>query len=90
MAVGIVGLIALPVAVGFYGVTGGFSASQSPEEAKEPQAETASAKHVTPHKLDDSPDTKASSGQVVTPDKDCNFNPMKGNLYITPLKLQHI
>jgi len=35
VAVGIVGLIALPFALGFYGATGGFNGSQQPEEHKE-------------------------------------------------------
>jgi hypothetical protein len=54
-------LIALPVAVGFYGVSGGFSSSQPAEEVKELQVEISQPKVYTPNKVFDSPDTKAST-----------------------------
>ena len=54
------------------------------------QPEISKQEEFTPNKVPDSPDTKASTGQTLTPEKDINFKPMKGNLNLTPLKFQHI
>lgn len=84
VAVGLVGLIALPVAVGFWGVSGVFGKEETKEQAAGQNAE------YSPDSRLDSPDTKASS-QDVTPFKlepaKASFKPMRGNLCLPPLKL---
>jgi hypothetical protein len=85
VAVGLVGLIALPVAVGFWGVSGAFSK----EETKRPDE---AEKLDSPDSRLDSPDTKASS-QDITPFKlepDKGFKPMRGTLNLAPLKIAFI
>ena len=92
VAVGFVGLIALPVAVGFWGVTGGFSKEETKEAVV---AEHHSKTDYSPDsRMDESPDTKASSKDItpfkLEPDNETNFKPMKGNLSLEPLKLGSI
>jgi len=82
------GLIALPVAVGVYGVHAGMH--RQTEEEKRPSDSEAS-KHVDQtNKQQDSPETKASTIET-TPlnndsPKDQTFEPMRDNLILPPLK----
>lgn len=93
VVVGLVGLIALPVAIGIYGAQSGFSRQTQQEEQKEPvvtEPVVRESKVTLEEMAENSPDTRASSCEL-TPIKaeprSEKFQPIRESLTLSALRL---